>query len=392
MKVKIVDTVDDFDALEKPWETLAENSPSSVFSSYDYVRTAWRHFHKPSDQLFLLSLYDGPSLVGIAPLYIRRKRMHGIPVRIIRFISTWQGDRPTILSKVSKEAAWRNIMAFLESTFRDWEVLDLVEQPAEGPEGSGWSFLFRSGWYWESSPGVAHSISLTGSWEDYVHSLSDRTRKDWNRLCRKLSSTPGGYSVEWITDSGRIRDALSRFVVLEKSGWKADAGVGLAKDERHLAFYEDLLLRLAEKGQALVGFLKTGGVDIAGVINFLHQDVIVGRHTTYSQKHKEFSPGMLLHAEVTRYGFQGSHREIDLGNEGSYYKGRWANMPRELVHWKGYRVRSRILPLIAVKKLKHKVNHLRRVLPVSIRSGWGKHFPDGCMRGALGPVSRTTVR
>lgn len=346
----------------------------------------------PSDRLFLLSLYDGPSLVGIAPLYIRHQRMHGIPVRIIRFISTWQGDCPTILSKVSKEAAWRNIVAFLESTFRDWEILDLFQQPAEGPEGNGWSFLFRSGWYWESSPGMAYSVSLTGSWEDYVKSLSSHTRKDWNRHCRKLSSTPGGYSVEWITDSGRIRNALSRFVVLEKSGWKADACIGLAKDERHLAFYEDLLLRLAEKGQALVGFLKTGGVDIAGVINFLYQDVIVGRHTTYSQKHKEFSPGMLLHAEVFRYGFQGSHREIDLGIEGSHYKDRWANMPRELVYWKGYRVRSRILPLIAVKKLKHKTNQLRRVLPVSIRPGWGKHFPDGATREPLCPVSRTTAR
>lgn len=357
MKVQIVDTDGGFDKLESSWNALAENRPSSFFSTFDYVRTAWKHFHKPADRLFLLVLHDGPSVAGIAPFYIRSQRNRGIPIRRIRFISTWEGDRPCILMAGGEETVWRDIMAFLEKEFRDWEVLELVEQPVEGPEGSKWSFLFQPGWHWERSPGgVDHYVSLGGSWEDYVKGLDAGTRQDWRRRCRRLSSTPGGYAVEWISDPGRIREALSRFVALERTGWKADAGIGVARDEIHRAFYEDLLLRLASKGQAFVCFLKNGGEDMASTINFVQRDVILGRHTTYSPAHVAHSPGILLHAEVIRYGFEGSYREFDLlsmkGSEASKSKSDWASGQRELVDWTGYRVRGRLLPLIAAKRLK----------------------------------------
>lgn len=357
MKVQIVDTDGGFDALEGPWNALAENRPSSFFSTFDYVRTAWKHFHKPADRLFLLVLHDGPSVACIAPFYIRSQRSRGIPLRRIRFISTWEGDRPQIITMGSEEAAWRDIMAFLEREFRDWEVLELVEQPVEGPEGSGWSFLLRSGWHWESAPGgVDHYVSLSGSWEDYLKSLDSNTRNNWRRRSRRLSSSPEGYAVEWISEPGRIREALSRFVALERSGWKTDAGIGVAKDESHRAFYEDLLLRLAAKGQALFCFLKSGGEDMASTINFVQQDRILGRHTTYSPAYVVHSPGILLNAEIIRFGFEGPYREFDLlamkGNEAPKSKSDWANGRRELVDWTGYRVRSRILPLIAAKRLK----------------------------------------
>jgi CelD/BcsL family acetyltransferase involved in cellulose biosynthesis len=357
MKVQIVDTDGGFDALESSWNLLTENRPSSFFSTFDYVRTAWKHFHRPTDRLFLLVLGDGPSVEGIAPFYIRSQRKRGIPIRRIRFISTWEGDRPRILATGSEEAAWRDIMAFLEREFRDWEVLELTEQPVEGPEGSGWSFLFRSGWHWERSPGaVDYYVSLGGSWEDYLKSLDSHTRHDWRRRSRRLSSTPGGYAVEWISDPVRIREALSRFVTLERSGWKADAGIGVARDEGHRAFYEDLLLRLAMKGQALIGFLKSGAEDMASEMIFLQQDVIFARHTTYSKDHAVHSPGILLNAEIIRYGFGGPYRECDFlsmkGNKSPKSKSDWANGRRELVDWTGYRIRSRFLPLIAAKRLK----------------------------------------
>ena len=162
--------------------------------------------------------------------------------------------------------------------------------------------------------------------------------------------------MEWISDPGRIREALSRFVALERSGWKASAGIGVARDEVHRGFYEDLLLRMAAKGQALVGLLKSSGEDMACTINFLRQDVIYGRHTTYSPAHVVHAPGILLHAELIRYGFEASYRECDLlsmkGDQVSKSKAEWAKGRRELVDWTGYRVRGRILPLIAAKWLK----------------------------------------
>jgi len=132
-------------------------------------------------------------------------------------------------------------------------------------------------------------------------------------------------------------------------GMEGGCGIGVAKDERHRAFYEDLLSRLAAKGQAIVCFLKSGGEDMASVINFLQKDVIFGRHTTYSPAHVAHSPGILLQVEVIRNAFEQAYREFDFltmkGDGASHAKSDWANGRRETVDWTGYRVRGRLLPL-----------------------------------------------
>jgi len=357
MNVQIVDTMGGFDRLENCWNALAEKRPASFFSTFDYVQTAWRHFHGSTDRLFLLTLSDGSTVAGIAPFCIRRHKRKGIPYRVIRFISAWEGDRPGILTSGNEVAAWETIFSFLETEFRDWEVLELPEQPVRGPDGNGWDFLSRSGWYWERSPGgVDYYISLAGSWEEYLKRLDSHTRHEWRRKSRRMSSTPEGYFVEWISDPKQIPDALARFVALEQSGWKGNTGIGVAKDERHRAFYEDLLTQMAAKGQAVVCFLRSGGEDMASLFNFFQRDVIFCRHTTYSPAHTANSPGILIQAEGLRRWFEEPYREYDFlsmkGEKGSKWKADWSNGRRELVDWKGYRVRSRLLPLVAARRLK----------------------------------------
>jgi len=151
-----------------------------------------------------------------------------------------------------------------------------------------------------------------------------------------------------------MREALSRFVVLERLGWKAQAGIGASKDERHRAFYEDLLVILAQKGQVKVHFLRSEGEDIAGSIVLVQRGILYGRHTAFAPSHAKYSPGILLHAEIFREHFGGTHREFDLLGirEEGKYKTHWATGQRETVHWTGYRLRSRVWPLILAKRIK----------------------------------------
>lgn len=298
------------------------------------------------------------AIVGIAPFYIERSRIRRIPHRAIRWIAVWEGDRPRLLVEGSEEMFWNEILRFLNSECSSWDVLDLVEQPKDGPEGRGWSFLSRSGWYWEKAPDAFdYYISLEGSWEAYLKGLDSDTRHEWSRRSRRLSSTPGGYVMERISSPERMREALFCFVALEQSGWKAEKGIGVGKDERHLLFYEDLLVRLAGKGQAFIYFLKSGGETIAGKISFVQRDVFYSRHTTYSPTYAAYSPGILIQAEIIRELFNGPYRELDLlGMRGDgpppRHKTKWATGQRETVRLTGYRVGSRLLPLVAAKRLK----------------------------------------
>ncbi len=368
MKIRIVDTDSAFDALEEPWDRLSDQSAPNFFSSFDYVRTAWKHFRSPDDHLYILVLSEGESIVGIAPFYIGigRDERWGILHRAIRWIATWGGDRPRLLVEGSEEMFWKEILYFLKRERHSWEIIDLVEQPVDGPEGHGWSFLSRFGWFWEKSPdSIDYYISLGGSWEDYLKSRSSNTRRGWDRRKRRLSSNPGGHETERISDPEGIKEALSRFVAIEQESWKAKAKIGVGKNERSLLFYEDLLVRAARKGRAFIYFLRSSGMAIAGEVCFIQRDVVYSLLTTYLPSYAPYSPGILILADLTRSLFGGPYRELDLlgmrddGTQ-SIHKTGWATGKRETVHLTGYRGGGRLLPLVVAKRLKRMVMRTSR--------------------------------
>ncbi len=359
-RIRIVETLEEFDALEASWNRLAEKTPSSFFSSFDYIRAAWIHFHNPGHRLFVLVLSEAstPTVAAIAPFYIARRRLWGTPYRVIQWIATWEGDRPTLLAEGSREVFWTEILRFLEGQ-GGWEALDLAEQPVEGPDGQGWSFLSREGWFWETQrDAVNYYVSLEGSWDDYLKNLNSKPRKHWRQSVRRLTAVPGGFAVEKISDPERIGGALARYVAIERGGWKAEARLGIARNERCRAFYGDLLVRLAAKEQAHFHFLTSGGQDIAGQVSTVQGDVTYLWHTAYSPGHAAYSPGILLNAAAIQELFGGRCREFDLlslredGAPRAKNKTDWATGRRDTIQWIGYRLCPRLLLALLPKRLK----------------------------------------
>jgi CelD/BcsL family acetyltransferase involved in cellulose biosynthesis len=373
MHLRLIDREADFDALENAWNRLSEAASVSIFSSFDYVHTAWRHFHSTTDRLCILVLSDGPSILGIAPFCIKRSTRRGIPHRILRFIAAWEGDCPDIIA-VDRTLMWTEIFTFLRAE-RMCDVVDLMEQPREGPDGRHGLCLPRSGWHWESSPdGVDYYIPLTGNWDEYLKHLEGRTRHEYHRKLRRLSAITGGYRIDRISDPDRMREGFRRFVAIERQSWKVEAGIGAAKDERHTAFYEDLLVRLSATGRALMVILVGGGQDMAANMVFVQRDVVYSRHLVFAQLHAAYSPGLLVHAEVFKGYFGTSFREFDMlalreSGNAPRHKADWSKGRRETVHWTGYRTRGRLFPLIAAKRLKARFTRLAPDEPDPSRGG-----------------------
>lgn len=357
MEITLVNSEDAFDELEADWEQLADCSNASYFSSYSYVRTAWRIYKQPIDHLAILVISEQGSPVGIAPFFTTETRIRGIVCRSLNFIGLWQGDRPEIIAIGDKSRIWRESFNYLCNRYPSWNEINLIEQPVLGPGEKGWDFLRRSGLYWKQSLDyVDYYISLEGSFDDYLKRLSSNTRGDWRRKSRRFKEQVGSIEVESVSEPRQLAAALDRFFALERLGWKIDAGVAAGQTRSDVEFLSEIVHGLGDTGAVKIYFLKSGDTDAACIVNFYHRGIVYMKHIVYHPDYGKFSPGIILLGEVIRDLFTTEFKEYDL--LGTYmssperYKLQWAKEVRETVEWNGYRIAGRLLPWVIMNRLK----------------------------------------
>lgn len=141
MKIHVVDTDTGFGELEGTWNRLSEEMPPAIFSSFDYVRTAWSHYHNAIDRLFLLVLTDDSVVRGIAPFYVARRWRRRIPHRVIQFIAAWEGDRHRL---VTAEIIRENF----GGTYRELDLLGTKEEGEPPRHKADWATGRRETVHW----------------------------------------------------------------------------------------------------------------------------------------------------------------------------------------------------------------------------------------------------
>lgn len=358
MEVRLASTDKELDEIETAWNALTEVSPASVFSTFHYVRTAWRHFHAPTDRLYVLSLCDGDRTLGIAPFYITTRKLRGVPCRIVSFIATWGGDRPDIIVAGDKAQAWQRILAFLVERNRDWEILELNEQGIDAASGLDDAARAAFDLHWETrAESVNYFVTLDRSWDDYFASRGGRVRTNWKRQHKRLAALDGGIRIVRITAPEEIEAGLQRYAAIEHASWKEGTRIGVAKDERHFSFYRDVLVQFAGHGDAGIYLLEAAGEAIAGSIVLEHRDVCYGWHTTYAPAFATYSPGVVLHAEILRDMIANGMAEFDFLSIAAdagrqMHKTDWATGSRETMLLTAYRTKMRLLPFVLAKRLK----------------------------------------
>jgi CelD/BcsL family acetyltransferase involved in cellulose biosynthesis len=359
MIVRVSESANELAALGEAWHELADRCDAlSLYSTYDYVRIAWKHFSTPRERLFVLSLYDGETLKAIAPFLITTRTLNRIPVRTIAFVAAWEGDRPSLVAPQCEPAAWDAVYSFLAARYRAWDVLDLVEQPRDSYQCTQVGFLKDRAFHCEQShDSTNYYIDVSGSWDSYYGALSASVRKRHRKRTRQLEELPGGLSIETIVEPDRIAGALQRYADLERLGWKAAHGIGLHANGPLRRFTEEFTTWAAERGQAAIYFLRSGDKDIAAYVDYRHRDVVYARHTAYDPAFGKFAPGIHLKAEIVRSLFGAGLREFnELGMhplEGPpMFKVEWASGTRETRQVLVVRKSPRTLPIVWARRIR----------------------------------------
>ncbi|MGY0196271.1 GNAT family N-acetyltransferase [Leptothrix sp. BB-4] len=355
-EVSVLDRPEDLAALADEWQALEARVPdATLFDTHAFVASSWRHFATDADRLFIVVVRQAGRLVALAPLRIGRDVIHRIPARVLEWIAMWEGDRPGLLTTLPKAQAWALVGDELARQRSRWDLLRLREQPADLPLPKSLRRLVQSQVVPDSE---FHAIRLDLPFERYIESLPSGVRQNWRRRWRKLFEQAPVAVVDHVRPTAdEVEATLDRFVAIERLSWKADAGIGIGRNERHRHFYADLLKRLGP-AQVSFYFLHHAGEDIGAKLILTHGEIAHSRHVTYAPAHAALSPGVTLQAEIVRELCGTGLREMDLsGMRASSgvtrHKTDWSTAQVPTWTHELQRRHGRLMPVVLARSVKH---------------------------------------
>jgi hypothetical protein len=137
-----------------------------------------------------------------------------------------------------------------------------------------------------------------------------------------------------------MTEALARYVDVESRSWKPAAGQGIAKNERTLAFYRDLLPRLAREGRACISLLRLGDKRVAAMVDLVLGNTVWGAQKTYDKEVARLSAGNFLEALVLERWTRRGARSYELQAQYVSDKGRWTRLSHPNARITLYQLRS----------------------------------------------------
>ena len=313
LSLRLVSSIDDFKALQMNWDNLYDKCDrSSVFSSWDWVFTWWEVFKDQLErELFILCLYRGDALVGIAPFQICKGSFSKSLVqgKTLQFIGNGEVYNDSIVSEFQDFivlAEFESEMVALVSeylvqhshkwNFADFEfllkdalILQCFNNTAKEANKDQNQIARQKIEY-----GVRFSIPKMESYEDYQAQMGNRWRKMLGKKGRKLARE-GEVRIESTETLDSIKPMLAQLADMNCSRWKERTGRCVFDSSHFMAFHQKIMARLMPKNRAVIKTLYLDDEALASYYTFSDKGRIhYYQSGFYSQYANKYSPLFLL--------------------------------------------------------------------------------------------------
>jgi len=279
-RVCVASSMAQLDDLEADWKALFDVSPTaSPPLRWEWVREWWRVFGPIYGDrgrgLRIVALRRDSRLVGVLPLYLRRKRGRPLQARRLGFISTGLDEFEetcaeylNVLHAPGEEGPCVEALggALQRSPLLRCDELVLSDLTAGSPL-LGLRVSLERGLRRVSatSSGHCHLFDLRGGFEAYVDRLSHENRRQARKMLREVERE--GMKFEVARDVDQVRAFFGQMVQLHRQRWTA-AGKPGSFAPRHAEFHGTLAERLVPRGEAVIARLSLGGNSLAIVFGY----------------------------------------------------------------------------------------------------------------------------
>ncbi|MCD6505945.1 GNAT family N-acetyltransferase [Candidatus Poribacteria bacterium] len=326
--------------LRPRWEKLQNESGSrSISTTWTWMWTWWEVFGEEGE-LFVILIYGGDELIGIAPLWRRRiKRFGLIPMLQIRLLAT--GERESdeicsdyldfILRRGREEEAIEGIFDALQGERWDEIVIESLEARS-GTVGLLKRIASDRGFKIQELGRIpSFCVELPESWESYLAQLSQSFRKKIRRNRRDLAKA----HFRSVKTHSELEAAFGRLIELHQERMRSLGRPGVFSSERFTRFHRLISRRLLDEGKLYMTSLDLEGETIAINYGFREGDALyIYQSGIRSLETNRISPGIALESLCIEDAIRSGLRRYDLMRGDEEYKLHWRPVKREMVRLK----------------------------------------------------------
>ncbi len=327
MEDSVVGDAAGFDALEPEWNALLERSDASVFQSFEWLRSWWRHFGEGDRRrrLHLVTVRGREGLRAVAPLFVERSGLAGaLGLRRLLFVGHRDSDFLDVLAARGTEADSAERIARHLSERPAFDVALLEETPDRSATAPLLHAAFqRLGW---SSARTTDSpcprTPLAPTWEETLARLTVEDRREIRRRLRNLQKEYRT-ELEVVPPGPGVAPSMREFIEMHQERWARDAYWGAFADPGQAEFHCDVAERLSRRGWLFLGFLRVDGRRTTVNYGFAFRDSIAIYLTgarAVDDRLARHSPGRMVHALSMQHAVERRLPVYDFMRGSEHYK------------------------------------------------------------------------
>jgi CelD/BcsL family acetyltransferase involved in cellulose biosynthesis len=322
LRVERIEDLAGLKEVEKPWRDLLQRFPHRSLSlTHEWTLTWWEYFGE-GRELWLLVVFDGPDLVGIAPMALQRCRYGPLPYRELGFPRNQHVWRPDLIVPEDRGEVVRALTDYWRRHRRRWEVLRLVDVPRKSGSMALLSQEARNSGLTpfpiESGREIGY-LPTSGTWDDYLQRKSRRFRKrlrhSWNHL-----NSAGRTEFRREAAPAEADASMTTLLKLHTLSWKGEAS-DTTFSTQDKGFLTELARRFAAQGGFENRFLYLNGTPIGGLHCLIYDGVNYFIVIYYDPRYASYGPGTNLIGNALRECFADERiRQVDFNGTSSFIR------------------------------------------------------------------------
>lgn len=281
LETRLISTTEQFDELQDQWEELQNNTNTSFFMTFDWMRTWWTHYGDENFELFIFTFFckDINEIVGIAPFVIQRETgPFGLPTSKLRFLGTGEDQESEACSEILDIIAMfpyeneiaQSLVFHLNQMRNHFDVM-FFQEIMQNTFISRYLVAEMSKQGFETEITYSHwadyFIDLPSTVEEYLNTLRKSMKKKLPKEDRRAYRL-GEITIQRVQDPDEIEEMLLELKRLHELRWNQQGLDGAFAKQVFMDFHQELIQKALPKNQVLLNNIAVDGVNFASFYGF----------------------------------------------------------------------------------------------------------------------------